>query len=259
MTTIGNIYDYINGIMPFDKAERYDNCGLLVGRTDKEVTGILTCLDITNNAVYEAAESNANLIVSHHPIIFDPVKRINGNGPLYKLINKDIAAICCHTNADIAECGTNGAAYDMLREKMTLGEKTVLERLYEDGSGIGWICECESCPANRLAKILSGAFRCTVRYTDNGEPITKIAFCSGSGGSMLDLITDKNTAYITGDVKHNVFVEAENRNIPLFDCTHYATEILFAKRMGDLLSRKFPDLHIRVSTFSIGYIHESKA
>lgn len=254
MTTAEDIYDYLDEIMPFSKAEKWDNSGLLVGGYDSPVTKVLTCLDITNEAVDEAVKKGAELIISHHPIIFDPVKRVLIGTPLYKLINNGITAICCHTNADIADCGTNGAAYELLRDILDLGERTVLEELYPDGTGLGWICSCGRVAPKELAEKLGAAFKTDVRYTDCGNAIERIAFCSGSGGSLLDMITDHSTALVTGDVKHNIFVDAENRRISVFDCTHYSTEILFAEKLCRLLSEGFPDLEVSASEKGTDYI-----
>ncbi|MGN1416548.1 MAG: Nif3-like dinuclear metal center hexameric protein [Oscillospiraceae bacterium] len=247
MLTAGDIYDYLDEIMPFSKAEKWDNSGLLAGSADRPVTKVLTCLDITNAVVNEAAEKGAELVISHHPIIFDPIKSVLSDTPLYKLINNGITAICCHTSADIADCGTNGAAYELLRDVLGLGERAILEELFPDGTGLGWKCSCDRISSKELADKLGAAFKTTVRYTDCGNFIENIAFCSGSGGSLLDMMTDRSTALVTGDVKHNIFVDAENRGISVFDCTHYSTEILFAEKLCRLLSERFPDLEVSAS------------
>lgn len=254
MPNTGDIYDYLDEIMPFSKAEKWDNSGLLAGGYDCPVTKVLTCLDITNETVDEAVSMGAELIISHHPIIFEPLKRVLVGTPLYKLINNGITAICCHTNADIADCGTNGAAYELLRDILGLGERAVLEELFPDGTGLGWICSCDKLSAKELAEKLGAAFKTSVRYTDGGNVIERIAFCSGSGGSLLDMISDRSTALVTGDVKHNVFVDAENRRISVFDCTHYSTEILFAEKLCRLLSERFPDLEVFASENGADYI-----
>lgn len=254
MLTAGDIYNYLDEIMPFSKAEKWDNSGLLAGSPDMQVTKVMTCLDITNSVVSEAEEKGANLIISHHPIIFDPVKSVLSSSPLYRLIRGGMTAICCHTNADIADCGTNGAAYELLNNVLGLGERAVLEELFPDGSGLGWICSCDKMSPKELAAKLGAAFKTPVRYTDCGNDIEKIAFCSGSGGSLLGTISDRSTALVTGDVKHNIFVDAENSGISVFDCTHYSTEIPFAEKLSRLLSERFPDLEVIVSSNGADYI-----
>lgn len=254
MPTVGDIYNYLDEIMPFSKAEKWDNSGLLAGDFNSMTRRVITCLDITNAVVNEAIEKGANLMISHHPIIFDPVKSVLSDTPLYKLIRNGMTAICCHTNADIADCGTNGAAYELLRDVLGLGERAVLEELYPDGTGLGWLCSCDKISEKALAEKLSAAFKAPVRYTYCGNDIERIAFCSGSGGSLLEMITDRSTALVTGDVKHNIFVDAENRGISVFDCTHYSTEILFAEKMSRLLSERFPDLEVIVSEKGADYI-----
>ena len=256
MLTVQDIYDYLDEIMPFSAQEKWDNSGLIVGDKNAEATGIMTCLDITAAAVEEAHSLGVQLIISHHPVIFDPVKTVTSESVVYRLIRYGISAICCHTNADIADCGTNGIAYDMMKDILSLGERTVLDTVCPDGSGIGWICGCTEISPDELAEKLGTIYKgCPIKYTAPDKKIRRLAFCSGSGGSLLEeAAAAECDALITGDVKHDRFVEAENRGLALFDCTHYGTEIPFADKTAEYLSEKFHQLAVYSSDHGKGYI-----
>lgn len=114
--TVGQIFDAVNSIAPFRTAAKWDNSGLLVGDREAEVTFAIFALDITNEVVNEAIKKGANLIISHHPVIFNPLYTIGKENPVYLMIKNGISAICAHTNLDMAEGGVN----DILIEKLKL-------------------------------------------------------------------------------------------------------------------------------------------
>ena len=224
---ISELYDFLDSVYPFDLQEKWDNSGLLVENTTMTCRHILLSLDITIQSVLEAEEKGSDLIISHHPVIFEPRRSIRRRDPVYRLVCGDIAAICMHTNVDIAAGGTNGVILKKLAEKLEFsGAPEPFEEL--GANNLGWIIDLkEIVSAEQLAKICKEIFGCEyVRLTKYGSKnISRIAFCSGSGGSMLGLALEKNCdALITGDVKHDVWIEANNRNITLLDCGHFHTE-----------------------------------
>ena len=110
MARIRDIYDIIDAVAPFSTALDFDNTGLLVGDGNTVVTRALLALDITPAVVAEAASMNANLILSHHPVIFHPLKSLGPQDVPYQLASRGIAALCCHTNLDLSPvCGVNVA------------------------------------------------------------------------------------------------------------------------------------------------------
>lgn len=127
MTNVDSIFKYLNEIAPTRLAESYDNPGLLVGDKNKEVKKALLCLDITSACVIEAKEMDAQLLISHHPVIFSPIKNVLSDGataPVYKLVKNDISAICMHTNLDRADGGVNDCLCDAvgLKDITKIGE-----------------------------------------------------------------------------------------------------------------------------------------
>ncbi|MDO5560307.1 MAG: Nif3-like dinuclear metal center hexameric protein [Oscillospiraceae bacterium] len=238
--TVADIYNAINKHAPFKIQEKWDNSGLIVGSMDMPVTRVLTALDITNEVIDEAVSCGADLIVSHHPVIFNPVKTLSPDMPAYRLVRNNIAAICVHTPLDAAAGGINDIIADMLEDKLKLNETRIpIEPFGSDGiTGIGRIVYSEAgYDAENMAKILKEIFGCSVvRYTRGSGCIHRIAVCSGSGGSMLQEVMDACCdAYITGDIKHDVWIDAANSNIALFDCGHYYTETIAAGYLCEVI------------------------
>ena len=236
--TVKEILDYINTISPLSTAVKYDNVGLIAGDADDNVTGICTCLDITNDVINEAVQKNANLIVSHHPVIFDPLKNIMAGSPVYNLIKNGISAICIHTNFDMSEGGVN----DALLELLGFESSEVLEVIHPNGLGFGAVCDLRFgfTPKTLAEHCKNALYLESVRYSQGENEISRVAVCSGSGGSCLREAVEKGCqALITGDIKHNVWVEARNIGFTLIDAGHYGTEKCAPHRIAALLSRSF--------------------
>ncbi len=243
MITVGDVYKEINSIAPFCTQEKWDNSGLLVGDANMPAEKIYVSLDISNESVLAAKNAGAQLMISHHPVIFSPLKSFGPSDPVWKLAAANMAAICVHTPLDIADEGINAKLYEILREKLFLGE--IKDSLC--GSGFGWIAECSKCfAAVDMAEILKDILGCTVvRYCDCGRSIRRIALCSGSGGSFLSgIINQQCDAFITGDVKHDLWYTAKNAGISLFDCGHYHTEKIAVELLTEKLKAAFPDAEI---------------
>ncbi len=114
MTTVKDIYEFIDNIAPFKTAMDFDNVGLLVGDINQKINKVLLALDITNKVVEEATEIGANLIISHHPVIFNSLKKLDANDVPYMLAKYNINAICAHTNLDISKFGVNNSLAEAL-------------------------------------------------------------------------------------------------------------------------------------------------
>ena len=247
---INEIYAYLDELYPFRTQEKWDNSGLLVENEEMKCDTVMLTLDITNRVIDEAACKGARLIISHHPVIFDPVKRIAARNPVRNLIYQDIAAICMHTNLDKSPNGTNGVILRKLSERFELSGKPEIFEECGDGTGFGFVCELkEKMRIREFGAALKEIFGCeTVRFNKGGIRIKRFAFCSGSGGSMLELaIAKKCDAYITGDVKHDVWIEATNRGILIFDCGHFHTENLVLEELRYVLEKKFPQIDVEKS------------
>ena len=251
---IDDVISYLNSIYPFNLQEKWDNSGYLVESRGTEVSKLLLSLDITNEAVREADLKGAELIISHHPVIFDARKRLVRTDPVYKLVQSGIGALCMHTNLDIAEGGTNGVILQKFREAFRISSEP--EPFEEIGSenNLGWIVTLdEPVETETFGKSIKQLFGCEyVRESrSSNHRLSKIAFCSGSGGSMLRLAADKGCdALVTGDVKHDVWIDANNSGIVLFDCGHFHTENIVLTELRRVLEDKFPQLDVEIAEAS---------
>lgn len=252
--SIQEIYKFLDEKYPFSLQEKWDNSGLLVENTSMRCKKILLTLDITNSAVDKASRKGAELIISHHPVIFNPLKKIDRSNPVFELIKNQIAAICMHTNLDIAEGGTNSVIVKKITEKC--GELKNSEYLedFGNGSGLGYIIELENkMPIKEFIKSLKGIFGLdNIRMGKTYKQyVSKIAVCSGSGGSLLGLAMQKHCdTMITGDIKHDVWIDADNHSFMLFDCGHFNTENIVLWELRRVLEEKFPLLDIEIAECS---------
>lgn len=243
MTIVSDIYNYIDEIAPFALQESYDNSGLIIGNGAYGVSKALVALDITYDITLEAIECGADLIITHHPLIFRAIKRVDTETPLGKLLANGVSVISAHTSFDSAKMN------DILCEKLGLVPREPLA--VENGVPIGNICECEPLTAKQLAERIKSALgNSVVRYNDldrtslyKDKKLKRVAVCSGSGGSFLnEVLSKKADCYITGDVKHDVFIDAHNAGLCVFDAGHFHTEDIFCEYMTKTLSQKFPNV-----------------
>lgn len=245
MARICDIYDIINAVAPFASQLSFDNSGLLVGDGSTEVTRALVCLDITEAVAQEAESVNANLIISHHPVIFNPIKALNSRDAAYVLARKGIAALCCHTNLDLSPvCGVNVALASRLglrnvRAEDVFGEESVLfsgelEREMEPREFAGFAKE----------KLEAGA----VQLVDGGRPVRKVFLCSGAGGEEVAHAACRGAdAFLTGELKHHEALEAAKLGLTCVAAGHYETEKPFAAFLAAYLKKRFPDTGFLVS------------
>lgn len=232
--TVKVILDYLSEKAPLESAEGFDNVGLLTGSFDTEVTGVCCCVDITHDVISEAVEKGANLIISHHPVIFEGLKSIPVWSPVVELIKNDIAVIAMHTNFDIAPKGVNAALVGLLE--------------FESGgcfeNGFGAICEM-----SREFTVLTLAEHCKARlglqcvkyslHSEEQKPLRRVAVCCGGGidRDIMRFSREQNVdAIISGDIKHNFWIEAQNCGIALIDAGHFGTERAAASALAKLVT-----------------------
>lgn len=254
MAIVTDIYEAVDSMAPFSTQFGFDNAGFLVGVGEREVTRVLLALDITLPVIEEAAQWGAQLILSHHPVIFEPVKRIVTGDPtgdkLLALIRQDIAAICAHTNLDLAAGGVN----DALAETLGLKELRHLEACgtAPDGAplGLGRIGRTDrEYTLPDFARWVKGALGSSgLRYVDTGRPVRTVAVGGGACGSSLREAWAKGCdVFVTADVKYDVFLEAKALGISLIDAGHFPTENVVLPRLEELLNRTFPQIRTRRS------------
>lgn len=248
MMTVNKILEFLSEKYPLDTACDFDNVGLLVGDKNTTVTKTLVCLDCDINAVNYAKSIGAELIITHHPVIFSGLKSILAGDVVYELIKAGISVISMHTNLDIAVGGVTESLCS------AIGLKNVKPFVAHDGFLIRE-AECDICDADSLAEHIKSQLGTAVRYADSAKPIKRVLVCSGSGGEFLsDVIYGGYDALISADIKHNVFIDAINKGVAIFDAGHYQSENVIVKPLCELLSNNFSDISFKFYDNNIKYI-----
>lgn len=250
--TIQDIYRILDAYAPFSLQESYDKSGLLVGDPQQTVHRVLLTLDITTPVVKEAADLHADLILAHHPVIWDPLRSISPAHPVWHLVQHQIGAICSHTCLDIADGGLNDYIGGMLAKSIVMSKEWNPLAVLSGGRTLGRTAElAESWDAESLAERLQTVFKSrALRYCEgqNAQQIRRIAWCTGNGGDLIpDAVAVGADALITGDCKHSVWMEAQNRSFTLFDCGHFETEVPVVKLFAKMLHDAAPDLETVIS------------
>ena len=251
MATVADILKYIESIAPPYMAENWDNVGLLCGRKEKPVSKILVALDPFNTVIDEAIEEKADLIVSHHPLIFrDNLMAVNEDTQtgvnLLTLMENGIAAINAHTNLDLAPGGIN----DILAATLGLQDVTVLnpEGTDETGNPYG-LLRSGNVEAQSLKDFLAHvkqALGCQgLRYVDGGKAVSRVAVGGGScADGMHEALAAGCDTFVTSDVKYNQFRTAFELGLNLIDAGHFHTENPTMPILAEKLRKAFPDVAV---------------
>ena len=231
--TVQDIFNFLNSKFPVSTACDFDNVGVLVGDKQQEVKKAIIALDCNDLVVKKAINENAQLIVTHHPVIFNPLKNVLSDSLIYKLIKNNISVISMHTNLDVGVGGVN----DSLANAICLNNiETVLA---EDGYALR-IGTVSPISATQFAEHLKNSLNTTIKYIETERQIENVLICSGSGGNFLnEAVKYGCDAFVTADVKHNVFLEAAHLGISIFDAGHFETENVVIDQLFNLLSNQF--------------------
>lgn len=232
MAKVKDFYGYLNSIAPFETQEDWDNSGMLVGDMNAEVKKAAVVLDITHEEIKKAKAIGADLIISHHPVIFNPIKSVTKGSVPYELVASSINALCCHTPLDIADGGTNDSLAELLGINVTRADDPILR--------LGTV---EPTTAENLAGKIAKTLNTRVRYADAGRKIEKIAICTGAGCSLIEAAGEID-AFITGDASHHNFLDCVQAGITLIAAGHYETEIIVVPVLVKKLQAQFPDIEI---------------
>ena len=235
MARIRDIYDIIDAVAPFSTALDFDNAGLLVGDGNTIVTRALLALDITPAVVAEAASMNANLILSHHPVIFHPLKSLGPQDVPYQLASRGIAAsealIQFFSEVNVA-LGSKLGLRNVRREDV-FGEDCVLfsgdlEEPLEPQAFAALVKEKLSAPA--------------VKFCPGQGKVQRVFFCSGAGGGYVHQAACRGAdAYRTGEMKHHEEREAAQSRLTCVAAGHYHTEKVFGEFLASYLRKRVPD------------------
>lgn len=252
MATVADILNYIETIAPPYMKEDWDNVGLNCGRMDRQVTKILVALDPFEAACLEAKEFGAELLVTHHALLWKPGfltdQDTQGKNTLF-LIENGIAHINAHTNLDLAPGGIN----DVLAATLGLQNIEVINPVGTDSEGRPYgLLRCGTVEEQSLEAFLTSVkknLHCDgLRYVDGGKPVRKVAVGGGScADEMFEALEAGCDTFVTSDVKYNQFRTAYENGLNLIDAGHFHTENPTMPMLAAKLQAAFPDVEVRIS------------
>lgn len=243
---VGDVYRIIDRFAPFETAVPGDNVGLLMGEMNRPVSNILTALDVTPAVVEEAKRLGAQLVVTHHPLMFSPIQRLDEAEPeaalLCEMVRCGLSMIAAHTNLDLAVGGVNDALAEQLGWPVASVDGFLRIGAWDSPQML-----------EDLRRSVSESLGAQViRYGSPTERASRFAICSGSGGSEIAHASEFGAqVLLTGEIKHNQALEAMARGMTVLAAGHQATEIcaadLLAKHLQDALNRVESKVRVFVS------------
>ena len=253
MVTVNDILTYINDLAPTTMKMDWDNVGLLCGSRNQEVTKILVALDPFESVCKEAAAIGADLIITHHPLIFKAPNTITDDTSLGRsilfLAQHGISAINAHTNLDCAPDGVN----DVLAKTLGLQNIQVIapNGINERGEPWGLLREgtTQTQPLEDFLPLVKNALGSQgLRYVSGGKPVYKVAVGGGAcAGEMALAIKAGCDTFVTSDVRYNQFWDAMEQGLNLIDAGHFHTENPICPVIRDKLQRTFPEIQVVLS------------
>lgn len=246
------IIEKLEQIAPVKYAEGWDNVGFLAGRREKKIKTVFIALDATEEIIDEAIEVGADMILTHHPLIFKPVTRVNGDDfigrRLVRLLQNDICYYAMHTNFDVVAMAQAAA------DELGLTDTKVLSVTFDDGNkkeGIGRYGKGERIMSlAEWAAYVKEVFRLKYVnvYGDLEMPVGTVAVCPGSGKSVVkDAVAAGADVFITGDVDHHMGIDLAAQGVGVIDAGHYGLEKIFVPYMKDFLKKEIPSIQIHMA------------
>lgn len=250
MITVGDVLNFMETVAPRYMQYDWDNTGMLCGSRSKEVKKILVALDPFEEVCQEAADLGADLLVTHHPLIFQAPKAINDETDMGRaimlLIQNGITAINAHTNLDCAPGGVN----DTLASVLGLQDVAIIDPKGNDPQyGLLRMGTVSAQPLDAFLAVVKERLGCDgLRYVSGGKPVHKVAVGGGScGGELMDAVNAGCDTFVTADVKYNQFHDAKAAGLNLIDAGHFHTENPVCTVLAENLRKAFPEVQILLS------------
>ena len=245
---VRDIIKVMEEFAPLSIQEGWDNSGLCVGSPDDEVTSVLLALDCTPALVDEAVACGADMIVTHHPLIFSGLKKISPDNmvgeAVIKAIKAGISIYAAHTNADKVLSGVSGA----MAERLGLENVSILADEGE-GTGLGVVGDLPQplSPEQALALVKEKFSLSVIKSSrPSGGQIRRVAMCGGSGGSLIAAAQKSGAQlYISGDISYHNFFTPEG--FMIMDIGHYESEIDIVAILFSLIKKNFPTFAVRIT------------
>lgn len=257
--TIKEVAATLEQFAPLPLQESYDNAGLQIGLTEnEEVSGVLLCLDVTEKIILEAEEKGCNLIVSHHPLLFRPLKRISGQSQVERCVilalQKGISIYAAHTNLDNALGGVNF----MMAEKLGLNNISFLNPLKngDGGSGcFGFLSESEDSASFLHRVAVTFGVKSMLHNELLKRPVRCVALCGGAGEFLLDRAIEIGAdAFLTGEMGYHRYFGHEGE-ILIGVMGHYQSEQYTIDLLYRILNQVYPSLYIEKTMLNTNPIY----
>ena len=245
---VKDVIKVIEDFAPLSIQEGWDNSGLCIGSSDAPVSSVLFGLDCTPELVDEAIECGADMIVTHHPLIFSGLKKISPDNPVgeavIKAIRAGISIYAAHTSADKVIAGVSGA----MAARLGLVNVSILDE-DGDGTGLGVVGDLpETLTANEAVELVKERF--SLKMLRASRPIdgkiSRVAMCGGSGGSLIGAAKKSGAQlYLSGDISYHNFFTGED--FMIMDIGHYESEIEIVDILFSLIKKNFPTFAVRIT------------
>ena len=253
MTTVADILKYVETLAPTYMKMVWDNVGLLCGSRETPVTKVLVALDPFEGVCREAAEWGAELIVTHHPIIFDPLKSVTEETTVGRsimtLCRHGISAVNAHTNLDCAPGGVN----DVLAATLGLNDVETIPPFFRDDQGRQWGLlrrgRVEAQSLSQFLEIVKSSLNAEgLCYVDGGKPVRLVAVGGGHcSDELMSAFEAGCDTFVTADIKYNEFWDAQTLGMNLIDAGHFATETPVVAVLAEQIAAEFPGIQVKIS------------
>ncbi len=253
MITVADVLNFVETLAPRVMKMDWDNVGLLCGGRNRTVTKVLVALDPFEGVCKEAAAWGADLIVTHHALIFQPVPAVTDDSAVGRsiqlLCREGISAINAHTNLDCAPGGVN----DRLAQTLGLKGISVVDPQGVDAQGREWGLLRKGQVAEQtlesFLKTVKMQLNCPgLRYVDGGKPVRNVAVGGGGcAGDMMAAVYAGCDTFVTADVKYNQFWDAQELGLSLIDAGHFYTENPVTTYLAEQIAAAFPEVEVKIS------------
>ncbi len=244
MTTVNDVLQYLELLAPRELKMDWDNVGLLCGSRRQSVETILVALDPFEDVCAEAERIGAQLIVTHHPLIFTAPRSVTDDTSvgrcILRLCRSGISAVNAHTNLDCADGGVN----DVLAATVGLQNIRVIGNAHLLRAG-----EVAPMPLSTFLAQVMSALGCEgLRYTDGGKTVHRVAVGGGACASdMADAVAAGCDTFVTSDIRYNQFWDAHDVGLNLIDAGHFCTENPVVAVLAEKLRAAFPEVRVEIS------------
>lgn len=235
---VKDILSYIDTVAPFDTQESWDNSGFLIGDPETEVTKAALALDVTCLSVELACRAGAQLLIAHHPVIFEPRTQLHPGDPAYEAVRAGLAVICAHTCLDSAAGGVNDVLAKLIglenvRPLPLEGTSVPMARVGETEKPI---------TAKELALRVKEAVGGRPAVAAGTDEIKTVAVCGGAANSLVEEISGKADALVTGELKHHNLLFAHDAGMTLIAAGHFETEVPVMTALYEKLKENFKQI-----------------